>query len=90
MPTLVRTDRDAVGIFLDGRQNDVIDTTVVAEVHDLNALCLDQAPHYVNGCIVTVKQRSCSHKAQRGRCALAGRARQIVGCRTHASTLKEF
>jgi hypothetical protein len=55
MPTLVGTDRDTVGIFLDGRKNDVIDTAIVAKMHDFNTLRLDQASHYVNRRVVTIK-----------------------------------
>ena len=63
VPALVGADGDAVGVLLDGRAHDVVDAAIVAEVHDFHATRLDQAPHYVNGRIVTIEQRCRRHEA---------------------------
>ena len=63
---LVGTDRDAVGIFLDGRAHDVVDAAVVAEVNHLGALRLDQAPHDVDRRVVAVEQGRRGYEAQGG------------------------
>jgi hypothetical protein len=39
--TLVRAHGDTVCVLVDRGQYDVIDTTIVAQVHDLDTLCLD-------------------------------------------------
>ena len=55
MPALVRADSYAVGIFVNRRTDDVIDTPVVTEVHDLCALRLNEAPHDIDRSIVAVE-----------------------------------
>ena len=81
---LVRTDRDAVGIFLNGRSHNVVHTAVVAQVDDFSALRLNEAPHDVDRGIVAVEQRCRGHEAQWCGVGFAGQARQLVCSRTHA------
>ena len=64
MPALVGADGDAVGIFLDRRLHNVFDAAIVPEMHNFDALRLDQAAHYVNRRIVPVEQRRRGHEAQ--------------------------
>ena len=62
---LVGADGDAVRIFLDGGAHDVGDAAVVAEVHHLRALRLQQPADHVDGGIVPVEQRGGGNEAQR-------------------------
>ena len=55
---LVGADGNTVGVFLDGRTDDVVDTSVVAQMHDLDTLRLNQPAHDVDSGIVAVKERS--------------------------------
>ena len=64
MPALVAADRDAVGVFLDRSPHDVGDAAVVAEVHDLGAVALQDPADDVDGGIVAVKQGGRAHEAQ--------------------------
>ena len=86
MTALVRTDRDAVGIFLDSRPHDVVDAAVVAEVDNLDALGLYQAAHDVDRRIVAVEQGCRRNEAQRGGIPLDGGAGHVVSCHAHSST----
>ena len=63
VPTLIRTDCYAIGIFLNRRTHNVVNTAVMTEVHDLRAARLDQASHDINGGVVTVKQGGGGHKS---------------------------
>jgi hypothetical protein len=53
---LIRRERDALRILLHDGGDDLLDAAVVAEVHDLGALGLQQAPHDVDGRVVPVEQ----------------------------------
>ena len=64
---LVGTAGDAVGVFLDRGAHDVGDAAVVAEVHDLGAVRLQQPADDVDGGVVAVEQRSGADEAQRRR-----------------------
>ena len=64
VPALVAADRDAVGVFLDRSPHDVGDAAVVAEVHDLGAVALQDPADDVDGGIVAVKQGGRAHEAQ--------------------------
>ena len=65
VPALIGADGDAVRIFLDRGAHDVRNAAVVAEVHDLRALRLQQAADHVDGGIVPVEQRCGGDEAQR-------------------------
>ena len=72
VPALVGADRDAIGVLVDGGPHDVGDRTVVAEVHDLGALGLQEATDEVDGGIVAIEQRGRGDEPQRGTRALGG------------------
>ena len=55
MAALIGADSNTVRILLNRRKDDVINTAIVTQVHDLDALSLDQSSHYVNCGIVAVK-----------------------------------
>ncbi len=62
---LVAGKRDAVGVLLQGRTHHVLDRAVVAQMHHLGTLRLDQSAHHVDGGVVAVEQRSGGDEAQR-------------------------
>ena len=53
---LVRADRDALHVLRDRGGHDLVDRAVVAEVDDLGALALQDAPHDVDRGVVAVEQ----------------------------------
>ena len=63
--TLVTGDGNGVGVFLDGRANDIQYAAVVAQVDDLAALRLDQPPHDIDGRVVTIEQAGGCNETQR-------------------------
>lgn len=71
---LVAGDRDALHVFRQGSGDHLVDGTVMSEVHDLDAMRLQDAAHDVDGSIVAVEQRSGRHEAH-----LVGRPRRRVG-----------
>ncbi len=79
---LVGAHGNAVGVFLDGRIDDVAHRTVVAQVHDLATFALYQPAHDVDGRIVAVEKAGGGHEAQRmvGRFRAAG---QLLGGLAH-------
>jgi hypothetical protein len=64
VPTLVGAHRDAVRVLLDDRRHHFVDRTVVAEVHDLRAVALEQPPHDVDRRVVTVEEARSRDKSQ--------------------------
>jgi hypothetical protein len=62
---LVRGDGDALHVLLDDRGDDLLDRSVVAEVDDLAALRLEDAPHDVDGRVVPVEQAGRGDDAHR-------------------------
>ncbi len=62
---LVGADGDAVGVLLHGGAHDVRDAAVVAEVHDLRAVGLQQAANDVDRRVVPVEERRRAHEAER-------------------------
>jgi hypothetical protein len=62
---LIGAHGDAVGVLVDGGAHDVRDGAVVAEVHDLGALGLQQAADHVDRRVVPIEQRGCRHETQR-------------------------
>jgi hypothetical protein len=56
MATLVRRNGNALRIFLDGAFHDLGNGPVMAQVDDLGSLALQDAPHDIDGCIMTVKK----------------------------------
>ena len=84
---LVGADRDAVGIFLDGRAHDVGHAAVVAEVHHLGAARLQQPAHHVDGRVVAVEQRRCRHEAQHAATRRGGLLSQGRSLLSHGSLI---
>ena len=72
VPALVGGDRNAGGVFINGRVHDLGHGTVVAQVDHLGAGALEDAAHDVDGRVVTVKERSGGYEPDR----LMG----LVGC----------
>ena len=64
VPALIRGHGDRVGIFLDGRPDDVFHRPVMPQVDDFAALRLNQAAHDVDRGIVAVKQGGGGYEAQ--------------------------
>jgi hypothetical protein len=56
VPTLVGRDGDPLDVFGDGRGGHLVDRPVVAEVHDLRALRLQDPPHDVDRRVVAVEE----------------------------------
>jgi hypothetical protein len=56
VPALVRADRDALRVLLERGRHDLVDRPVVAEVHHLRALALEDAPHDVDRRVVAVEE----------------------------------
>jgi hypothetical protein len=59
---LVRADRHALDVFLDGGGDDLVDRAVVTEVDDLGALRLKDAPHDVDRRVMAIEQRCGGHE----------------------------
>ncbi len=57
VPALVARHRDALHVFLHGRGHDLLDRAVVAEVDDLGAHALQDAPHDVDAGVMAVEKR---------------------------------
>ena len=72
MSALVGRHGDSVGILLNGGAHDVRHAAVMAQVHYLGAMRLEQAPDHVDGGVMPVEQRRGTDEAQRMRLA-AGR-----------------
>ena len=83
MPALVAGQGDGVGVFLQRGADHVLDRTVVPEMDDFRALCLDQAAHDVDRRVVPVEQAGGGDEAQRsgvGRRARGRRGARAGGC----------
>ena len=83
VPALVGTNCNAVRIFLDGGANDIVDASVVTEMNNFGTACLDQAPHNIDGRVVTIEQGRGGDEAQWRLSPLPGRLWQIAGYTTH-------
>ena len=83
MAALVGADGDTVRVLLHRRAHDVLHAAVVAEMDDLGALRLDQAPHDVDCRVMPVEQRRRGDEAQGGFSDLAWRTTQIARNRAH-------
>jgi hypothetical protein len=81
-----RTQRDAVGVFLQRGAHDVLDAAVVAQVHDFRALRLDQPAHDVDRRIVAVEQAGRGNEAQRRRLGVRFAGGNVACCRAHRMT----
>ena len=64
-------DGNPVGIFLDGRADDVVNAAVVPEMDHLGALRLDEPAHDIDRRIVAIEQRRRGDETQRWPCLLA-------------------
>ncbi len=53
---LVGGDRDGVGVLLDRGRDDLVDGAIVTQMNHLGTLSLEDAPHDVDGGIVSVEQ----------------------------------
>ena len=76
---LVRADRDALRVFLQRGRDDLVDRAVVAEVHDLGAHALQDAPHDVDRRVVAVEQRGRGDEAHLVRRAVFGEGFELGG-----------
>ena len=65
VPALVRADGDAVDVLVDRGVGDLGDRAVVAEVHDLAPLLLEQAADQVDRRVVAVEERRRGDEPQR-------------------------
>ena len=79
MAALVAADRDALHILLQRRRHHLIDRAVVAEVDDLRAHALQDAPHDVDGGVVAIEQRSGGDEAHLVRRAIFGQGPEFGG-----------
>ena len=64
VPALIGGDGHAVGILLDRGPDHIGDAAVVPEVDHLGALCLQDAPHDRDGCVVAVEEARRCDEAQ--------------------------
>ena len=71
--SLVGGDRDGVGVLLDRGRDDLVDGAIVTQMNHLGALSLEDAPHDVDGGIVTVEQRRGGHQSNGVRSLRGGR-----------------
>jgi hypothetical protein len=62
---LVGADGNGLDVLVDRGPHDVVDRAVVAQVDDLDALGLEDAPHDVDGGVVAVEQAGGGHDAYR-------------------------
>ena len=62
MAALIRAHRNPVHILLNRSRDDLVDRTIVAQMHDLDAHRLQDAPHDVDRCIMTIKQCGRRHE----------------------------
>src|SRR5690606_13417190 len=81
---LVAGQGDGVGVLLQGGAHHVLHRAVVAEVDDLRALRLDQAPHDVDGGVVAVEEAGRGHEAQRGGLGAGGNG-SLAGGNAHGA-----
>src|SRR5687768_8271061 len=58
MPALVRSDGNTLHVLLDSAFNDLFYRTVMTKMNDLCTLALQNAPHNIDCCIMSIKQRS--------------------------------
>ena len=65
VPALVRRDRDSLGVLVENGVDDLLHRAVVAEVHHLGALRLEDAPHDVDARVVPVEECGRGHEADR-------------------------
>src|SRR5579872_1080535 len=56
--SLVRSDGDALHVLFDSALDDFCGRSVVSEVDDLHALCLEEAAHYIDCGIVAIEKGS--------------------------------
>ena len=63
MAALVRTDGNALHVFLQSGSDHLVNRAVVAEVYHFSAHALQDAAHDVDGGVVAVKQTGGSDKA---------------------------
>ncbi|GAA3314846.1 hypothetical protein GCM10020219_029900 [Nonomuraea dietziae] len=63
VPALVRADRHALHVLLDGGGDDLLDGPVVAEMDHLRPLYLQDSPHDVDRGVMAVEQRCGGHES---------------------------
>ena len=63
MPALIGRHGNSMRIFLNRCRDDFIDTTVVPQMHHLNARRLDDASHNIYGGIMPIKKRGCGYNS---------------------------
>ena len=65
MPALVGTNCNPLDILLEGRGDDLLDRAVVAKMDNLGSTALQNSPHDVDGCIVSIKKTGRCDKSNR-------------------------
>ena len=65
VPTLIRTDRDSVGVFLHRRLNDLLHRAVMSEVNDLYTASLQDSAHDIYCRIVAIEEACGGDKSER-------------------------
>ena len=76
---LIRTDGDALRVFLQGGGDNLVNAAVVSQMNHFCAHALQDAPHDVDGRVVPVKQTGSRHKTHLVLRAVAGQ--RLVLCR---------
>jgi len=70
MPALIGANSNGIGVFLNGRLDNLLHRSIVREVYDLGAACLQNPAHNIDRRVVAVEKARCGDKAER-----------VVGCR---------
>jgi hypothetical protein len=70
MPALIGANSNGIGVFLNGRLDNLLHRSIVREVYDLGAACLQNSAHNIDCRVVAVEKARCGDKAER-----------VVGCR---------
>ena len=65
VPTLIRTDRDSVCVFLHRRLNDLLHRAVMGEVNDLYTASLQDSAHDIYCRIVAIEEACGGDKSER-------------------------
>ena len=84
VPALVRGDGDALHIFFNGTGHNIGYGTVMSQVDHFHPLCLQDAPHNIDGCIMPVKQGSSGNHSDVGEGII-----HAIGLQTTVSKSKE-
>ena len=87
MPALVGADGNALRVFLQGGRHHLVNAAVVAQVNHLGPHALQNAPHDVDGRIVSVKQAGGGDETHLVGGAVVGECFVLCGQVGHGGTL---